>query len=215
MAVIEDKDLPIISDITGRDVAKIILRAKKFAIYFRDRESLEHKYHNDYDGIPLQDWHSLIKLSPSKKELWSIEVEYQPSDGEDYEYISMAGFDRNTAHKMDFSGPVRATKFSACKYWFKKNSNGSEETLESTYRYVVFVCDRLDSIASDLVAWAGSGFDMQLLCKDYSYCRTFEDIIISNDILKRFAANGLSIEALNSRLTCKKCGARNPLMWPI
>ena len=123
----KDEGKAIVGELTLKDVAQIIAKARVYLYYLRrcaDRafQQLQFMTGSDSDGYPYEQTVSVYRRKEGVSDWlndheWHFVVGYEQVQSGDFDYISTVRHDNNTAYKTRRPGPPIDVKFRLMNYW--------------------------------------------------------------------------------------------------
>lgn len=184
--------------ITCDEIARLAVAMHERDYFFHFRRHLTVRFHRDINGGGTQ----LLEISRKDDKFFStslIRVFFYPVIG-DGDFLYEA--DLITDQRKDYEPTVNRGKhrFAAIEADLHIDWFGAEV---QQWRADV---ERLSEMPNTLAGWVEADLQMFVICSGVLFCDT--RIVLSKSKLAGYAAAGLTLEGLKSRLTCSKCGKR-------
>lgn len=189
----------ILREVTCDEIARLALAMHNHMYFFSFRRGLSIRFSRDLNGSGTQGLY-ITRESDERNPPHLIQVFFDYTYQKDSEFLYEADL------IMDKGKDYEPT-INKGKHRFVANSAAiqidwnSDETQQ--WRSDI---KRLSRSPDTLADWIGDDLEMLVRCGSGFFCR--KPVILTKETLKRYAAAGLCLQDLKTRLTCSKCGKR-------
>ena len=181
--------------ITCDDIARLALAMYDLSYFFHFKRHLALRFHRDINGGGTQQLEVLRKVGEQRL----IEVYFDPVIGEG-SYLYEA--DLITDQRKDYEPSVNRGKRRFAATRADLHIDWSDDQVQQWLADTV----RLSETPDTLAGWVEADLQMFVVCSGVASCNT--RVVLTQSKLAGYAAEGLTLEDLKSRLICSKCGKR-------
>lgn len=188
-----------LQEITCDNIARLALAMYDHSHFFSLRRGLSIQFSRDLNGSGTQGLF-IKRKSDEINHPSLIEVIFRQSYKKDSDFLYEA--DLIMDQRKDYEPTVNKGKHGFLADAAHLQIEWSSEELEQWRSDV----DRLSKSPETLNSWIEADLEMLVRCRTGYFCR--EAVILTKSDLAAHAAAGLSLQDLERRLTCSKCGQR-------
>ena len=181
--------------------------ADPFVQQFTTRKSV------DTDGYPFEIDYVVSKRKSdgsSSFPEWSLGVHYEDTTGEQYDFIESHARDTTTAYKRGRNIKPTDVKFRLVRCYLPDLRG---EKIAAAYNDIIRLNEffkTVEAAIASLDTWASSQFHMGVYCKSCSSRKA-----VNQDTMKQLHSVGHTLETMQARLSCQKCGKRDASIYPL